>query len=411
MEVKPGYLHTDVGVIPDDWSLMTYGDVFNFLSTATYSRSELTEGDDVKYVHYGDIHTKWDGYLDFSEEYLPTLESGKTKAYHLIKEGDIIMADASEDYGGVGKSVEVKNIGNNKAISGLHTFLLRDNNEVFVNGFKGYIHCNEIIKKQFYRYATGLKVFGISKNILKSIQIPVPPKAEQTAIATALSDADALIQSLEKLIAKKRLIKQGAMQKLLKPKEGWVVKRLGEVANMFSGGTPNTSVTEYYRGYIPWIISSDLNKKIIYNVKGKISQSGLINSSAKMIKPNTLLIALYGATAGVTAISKIEAAINQAVLAIAPDSSINNLFLFYLLSYMKESIIINYTQGGQPNLSKQILQSLEVTVPPFDEQNKISTYLSDIEKEIAALESKLEKYKQIKQGMMQNLLTGKIRLV
>ena len=390
MEVKPGYIHTDVGVIPDDWSLMTYGDVFNFLSSATYSRSELTEGDDVKYVHYGDIHTKWDGYLDFSEEYLPTLESGKAKAYHLIKEGDIIMADASEDYEGVGKSVEVKNIEKNKAISGLHTFLLRDNNDVFVNGFKGYIHCNEIVKNQFYRYATGLKVFGISKNVLKSIQIPVPPKAEQTAIATALSDVDALIQSLEKLIAKKRLIKQGAMQELLKPKEGWVVKKLGEVAILIASGK---SDTKSKNGNYP-----------IYGSTGLIGYSDKFDYSGKKI-----LVARVGINAGSVYLVDGKYCVSDNTLLVDLKNSVD---LSFILCYLKYCNLNKLIYGsGQPLITGGQLKELPISLPVKEEQSCISNIISDIEAEILYLVSKLEKYKQIKQGMMQNLLTGKIRLV
>ena len=112
------------------------------------------------------------------------------------------MADASEDYEGIGKSVEVKNIKDRKAISGLHTFLLRGKKDVFSNGFKAYLHSNKIIKTQYDKLATGLKVYGVSKGNLKLIQIPLPPLPEQTAIATVLSDTDSLLQAIEKKIAK-----------------------------------------------------------------------------------------------------------------------------------------------------------------------------------------------------------------
>jgi len=255
-------------------------------------------------------------------------------------------------------------------------------------------------------------LLGLNSNEYKLFKIPLPPsQSEQTAIATALSDTDALINSLEKLIVKKRNIKQGAMQKLLQTKEGWEERKLGEIATFFSGGTPNTSIQDYYNGEIYWITSGDLNKNVICEVEGRISKEGLNNSSAKMIKKNTLLIALYGATAGVTAISRIEAAINQAVLAIILNAKYSTDFLYYQLSYRKEWIILTYTQGGQPNLSGNIIKSIEMLFPPFKEQTRIATILSDMDSEIQALETKLEKYRKIKLGMMQNLLTGKIRLV
>ncbi|MEJ0056769.1 MAG: hypothetical protein WDN75_14595 [Bacteroidota bacterium] len=95
---------------------------------------------EIGYIHYGDIHTKWNDFLDVETSSFPHISNDQLNGYSLVKEGDIVMADASEDYAGIGKSVEVQKIGNAKIISGLHTFLLRDKNDFFVNGFKGYIH-------------------------------------------------------------------------------------------------------------------------------------------------------------------------------------------------------------------------------------------------------------------------------
>jgi type I restriction enzyme S subunit len=199
----------------EGWEVKTYGEVFDFLSTAAYSRAELTENDEVHYIHYGDIHTKWNVFLDIKESHLPTVTNQQVNMYHFLKEGDVIMADASEDYAGVGKSVEVKNLGSVKAISGLHTFLLRDIDEVFVNGFRGYIHLNKFVKTQFDRLATGLKVYGVSKANLKTVKIPVPPKAEQMQIATILIDMDKEISALEYKLKKYKNVKLGMMQTLL----------------------------------------------------------------------------------------------------------------------------------------------------------------------------------------------------
>ena len=247
--------------------------------------------------------------------------------------------------------------------------------------------------------------------------IPLPPtKEEQTSIATALSNTDALITNLEKLIAKKRNIQQGAMQQLLTCKKRlpgfsgkWEVKKLGDVCNFFSGGTPNTAITSYYGGDIPWITSSDLNQTLIIELQGRITNEGLVNSSAKIVDEGTLLFALYGATAGVTAITKIKAAINQAVLAIIP-KSVDTLFLFYKISSLKSWLVASLTQGGQPNFSAEIIKSVEVSLPNFEEQQTIASFLDKMDSEIESSEKKLQKYKMIKQGMLQNLLTGKIRL-
>ena len=191
--------------------------------------------------------------------------------------------------------------------------------------------------------------------------------------------------------------------------EDWEVKRLGSVCNMYSGGTPRTSNKDYYNGDIPWITSGDLNQGRIELVKGRISKTGLKNSVAKMIKKGDLLLALYGATAGVVAISEIDAAINQAVLAILPSSECNN-YLYYILYKEKDLIINKYTQGGQPNLSATIVKGLRFPFPPLLEQQKIAQILSTWDKAIELKEKLIEQKKQQKKGLMQKLLTGEVRL-
>jgi type I restriction enzyme S subunit len=266
--------------------------------------------------------------------------------------------------------------------------------------------------------ATGNGQPNLNTELIGNFKVPFPPTlAEQQAIAGALSDADAWIESLEQLIAKKRQIKQGTMQELLTGKRRlpgfsgkWKAKRLGELGSFYSGGTPNTSIPEYYGGDIAWITSSDCNSGCIRSVAGRLTPAGVANSATKWVVPGTVLMALYGATAGVVAISKIDATINQAVLAMKLDSQ-DSSFMFQKLSMMKDWIIQTYTQGGQPNLSGAIVKSVELESPAYDEQVAIATVLSEMDTEIESLESKLGKAREIKQGMMQELLTGKIRLV
>ena len=265
--------------------------------------------------------------------------------------------------------------------------------------------------------SVGSTMINLNQAVLSNLLIQFPPLPEQRAIATALSDVDALIAGLDSLIAKKRDIKQAVMQQLLTGKlrlpgfsGGWQRKRLGDIATFFSGGTPSTSMPSYYSGDIPWITSGDLNQSIISNVEGRISASGLRNSSAKMIAEDTLLIALYGATAGVVAVSKVAAAIHQAVLAICPKDD-SHKFLFFKLGFVKDWLITTYTQGGQPNLSGAIVKSIELTMPSVEEQNAIANLLSDMDNELNGTINQRNKVRALKQGMMQELLTSKTRLI
>ena len=219
-ETNQEFQKTEIGRIPKDWSLISYDKAFNFLTTATYSRADLTLSGEIGYVHYGDIHTKWNHFLDLNKTDLPHINSEQLKSYPTLKDGDLIMADASEDYDGICSSVEVKNLGDRKVISGLHTFLLRDKQVYFVNGFKGYLHNNQLIKSQMDKLATGLKVYGVSKGNLKLIQIPLPStKLEQSAICNALSSMETEIEQLDTKLSKYKMLKTGMMQELLTGKK------------------------------------------------------------------------------------------------------------------------------------------------------------------------------------------------
>lgn len=189
----------------------------------------------------------------------------------------------------------------------------------------------------------------------------------------------------------------------------WEVVRLADRCLTYSGGTPSTSRADFYGGDIPWITSGDLNAGRIREVSGRITQKGLDSSAARMVKRGDLVLALYGATAGVVAITEIDAAINQAVLAICTNRC-DREYLFQHLTSRKANIVGTYTQGGQPNLSGSIIRSLAIALPPLAEQRAIAEVLSDVDGLLAALEALIAKKRAIKQAAMQQLLTGKTRL-
>lgn len=190
--------------------------------------------------------------------------------------------------------------------------------------------------------------------------------------------------------------------------EDWEIVKIGDISESYSGGTPSSKVAAYYGGNINWITSGELNQKKIFETDGYITKLGLENSSTKLVYPETLLFAMYGATAGVVAISKIEGAINQAVLAILNDKFISDTyFLYNYLHFKKDWIIITYTQGGQPNLSGSIIKKIQIPLPPLPEQQKIAEVLSDTDALIQSLKKLIQKKKNLKQGAMQELLTPK----
>ncbi|EJF54976.1 restriction endonuclease S subunit [Saprospira grandis DSM 2844] len=197
-----------------EWERVKYGKAFDFLSTASFSRAKLFEGNDIQCLHYGDIHTKFHNYIDFEEFSIHGCTAEEGAKYSLLKNGDLIMADASEDLAGVGKSIEVKGL-EGKAISGLHTILMRSKSNLFADGFKAYIHEIPTVRKSLQRIATGAKVYGVAKKNLKNISIPLPPLPEQKAIAQLLNTADRELSLLRAKLGQYRLQKRGIMQQLL----------------------------------------------------------------------------------------------------------------------------------------------------------------------------------------------------
>ena len=186
--------------IPKHWKIKKLGDVLEIFPTASYSRSELSDEGEIQYIHYGDIHTKFDSLLEITDDTLPKISKSKGEKYEIILLGDLVMVDASEDYQGVGKSTEVIALSRYNTIAGLHTFLLRDKGEYFCLGYKGYITMSDYVKKQLYIAATGTKVYSLSKESLKLIQLPIPPLKEQEKIAEILLSCDKAIRLTTQII-------------------------------------------------------------------------------------------------------------------------------------------------------------------------------------------------------------------
>ena len=193
-------------------------------------------------------------------------------------------------------------------------------------------------------------------------------------------------------------------------KTEWVHKKLGElVVDSYAGGTPNRSREDYFGGDIPWVSSGEVNNPIITSTLERITLSGLNNSSARWIPENSILVALYGATAGQVSMLKIKATANQAVLAIIPNTEeIDTDFLYYQIIFNKQNLLFLAQGSGQPNLSKNIVDRLPISYPKtLPAQRRIAAILASADKVIASTQKTIAKYKQMKQGMMEDLLKPK----
>jgi type I restriction enzyme S subunit len=198
-----------------EWENKSIGNLFQFLRTANNPRSDLTPFGTIEYLHYGDVHTKWKTFLDCERVSLPLIDADKVRGIPFLEDGDLVMVDASEDYEGVGVSLEIKNASGRKIVAGLHTLLLRANKADLADVFKGYLQYIPSLKRELIKAATGISVYGLLKRNIEDIQVLLPNVDEQAAIAATLSDMDAEIAALERRRDKTTLLKQGMMQELL----------------------------------------------------------------------------------------------------------------------------------------------------------------------------------------------------
>ena len=185
--------------------------------------------------------------------------------------------------------------------------------------------------------------------------------------------------------------------------DDWEQRKLGEISTSFSGGTPSVKNKSYYGGKIPFIRSAEIHKD---KTELFITESGLKNSSAKLIKKGTLLYALYGATSGEVDVSNIDGAINQAIIAIFLQKD-NVGFIKYYLEKNKDKILAKYLQGGQGNLSASIIKSVHINLPFTEEQLKISNLIKKVESLISLQQQKLDLLKQLKKGLLQKMFADK----
>ena len=404
---------TEIGLIPDDWEVKEFNQVATLINGRAYSQSELLKQGKYKVLRVGNFGTNDTWY--YSNLELPE------KQY--CNKGDLLYC-WSCTYGAYIWNED-------DTIYHYHIWKIQTNNAD--KYYLKYILNNDIASQM--SNSNGSTMAHITKGFLEKRRFVFPPFEEQQRIAKALSDVDALISTTGKLLQKKKNIKQGTMQELLTGKkrlpgfaksnntkmtelgeipEDWEVKKLGEFTRIQAGGTPSTLFEEYWNGNIRWMNSGELNMKRVYEVEGRITELGLANSSTHLFPKNCVLIGLagQGKTRGTAAINYVELCTNQSIAAIFPSFSHNSEFLYQNIdNRYNELRELSDGGGGRGGLNLKIIGNLEIALPPKEEQNSIAKILSDMDNEIDLLNTKLEKYRNLKTSMMQQLLTGKIRLI
>ena len=249
-------------------------------------------------------------------------------------------------------------------------------------------------------------LLNISFEDYMSVTLHLPSSTEQKHIADFLKKIDERIAAQEKLLASLKKYKRGVMRAIFRGKAilfsettKWKSVRLGDECTFFSGGTPRSTDSSFYGGEIPFIRSGE-----IHGAKTELflTDDGLKYSSAKLVSKGDLIVALYGATSGEVDISQIDGAINQAILCIRP-KLVNRTFLKYLLEDSKDDILNTYLQGGQGNLSAEIIKNLVFDIPDDRSQSAVVDFLDMIDLRISKSLMKLESIATLRSALMQQL--------
>ena len=412
MEVKQGYKQTEVGVIPDKWNVDKLGNCLKNKPDYGIGAAAVNYNDNLwTYLRITDISD--DG--KFLRTNLASVDNPNSDNY-ILNENEIVVARTGAS---VGKTYLYKKDDGKLIFAG---FLIRLRPELskissqFLFAITQSKHYKDWILSNSMRSGQP----GINSNQLYGLLIPLPPIPEQTAIANALSDMDALIAQTEKLIEKKKAIKQGAMQELLKPNEGWVTKRLGEIGKTY-GGLSGKSKVDFANGnafYIPF-----MNVMSSPTINISFFDSVNIRAGEKQNKAQIADLFFNGSSETpeeVGMCSVLTKQIDNLYLnsfcfgyRLNDIQNYNGLFLaYYFRSDFGRAAIFSLAQGAtRYNLSKGNFLKMEIPIPELQIQNEIAGCLADMDSELKKITFKLTKLKQQKQGMMQALLTGKIRLI
>ena len=254
---------------------------------------------------------------------------------------------------------------------------------------------------------------NLSGVIVKNLEVSIPSLPEQQKIGFMLSHLDSLITLHQRKYDKLVIFKKSMLEKMF-PKDGesvpeirfagftdpWEQRKLGELTESYSGGTPAAGESEFYGGSIPFIRSAEIAAE---STELFLTEKGYESSSARMVKPGDVLYALYGATSGEVAVSRQKGAINQAILAILPRDDCDARYITAWLRKQKGYIVTTYLQGGQGNLSGVIVKNLEVSIPSLPEQQKIGFMLSHLDSLITLHQRKLELLQNIKKSLLDKM--------
>lgn len=400
-------------MVPEGWKKVPLETIAEVRSGVAKGKSGLKDPITVQYLRVANVQ---DGHINLNDVKDIQIERHQLERYSL-KFGDVLMNEGG-DFDKLGRGdvwlAQIK-----PCLHQNHVFAVRPIPQEMDSFYLAALAASSYGKKYFLSCAKrSTNLASINSTQLKEFPVLVPPLPEQKKIAQILSAWDKAIATSEQLLVNRQQQKKAMMQQLLTGKrrfmgfkEEWRKIKLATVADMSSGGTPSSSIDEYYNGGIPWVSIADMTSrgKWISSTDKTLSQKGLENSSARLYPENTVLYAMY-ASIGECSIARVPLCSSQAILGIRPKKELHYEYLYFFLSFLKDKIKLQGQQGTQSNLNAGMVRDFIILLPSVEEQKIISSLLNLADQEIEILKKKLNRLEQEKKALMQQLLTGKRRV-
>lgn len=399
------YKQTEIGLIPSDWEVKTLGDIGDVKMCKRVFSHQTKEIGEIPFYKIGTFGKEPDAYISIE------LYNDFRKKFSYPSKGDVLISAA----GTIGRTIKFNG----------EDGYFQDSNIVWIDNKQNLIS-NEYLHHilQIIKYNTeGGTIQRLYNSILKSTKFVCPTDIEQTLITKALSDTDEWIAKLEQLLLKKQHIKQSALQELFKVKPNWNEVTIASLSTIFTKQTgfdyssyiKPSLVKKKDNTSIPFIQNKDFkNKWINFDTDYFIPINVAVKFPRILLNERCLLISISGSVGNVGIFCNSKMAFVGGAVAIVKFKNIDELdwVMYYLLSDKGQNTLLsNVKSGSHKNLILEDIRKIKIPFPTIKEQKKTVAILSDMDLEIEQLETKIEKAKKVKQGMMQELLTGKTRLV
>jgi type I restriction enzyme S subunit len=423
MVVENGFKQTEVGVIPEEWDVTNLGSIISLLTDFTANGSFASLAQNVKYLTKPD-YARLIRLTDIRANYTNDGIYVSKSSYDFLAKsklwGDELLLANVGAY--TGFSFLYKNELKERATLGPNMFLIKFNDWQVNSLFSYYAFTDKLVLSQLLSKASSSAQPKLNKQNVRECLIILPPLPEQAAIATALSDMDALIAQTSTLIEKKKAIKQGVMQELLRPKEGWMTKYLPEVCWFQEG--PGVRKHQFKLNGVKLLNGTNIQdgKLDLENTDKYISNEEafgwyshfLVDEFDVLIACSGVSIEKFHEKVTIAESYHLPLCMNTSTMRfkVNKEKLDQSYFIQFLKSKrFKEQISGKATGSAQLNFGPSHVNMVEIDLPELNHQKEIGKILNDMEFEVSVMELKLQKLKNQKQGMMQALLTGKIRLV